>query len=115
MEILVAWGDKMSDKKTSDLIAGLLTAFSESISPGNLLTLSCLAFLDLSFVGFTFKQMKKVIDKTKAPLAHQHFLEWLKVPDSSPSSHLITCSRVSVNSVHQISLSKRSQLFVRSN
>ena len=34
MEIIVAWGDKMSDKKTSDLIAGLITALSESISPG---------------------------------------------------------------------------------
>jgi hypothetical protein len=45
MEILVAWGDKMSDKKTSDLIAGLLTAFSESISPGNLLFLSSLTAL----------------------------------------------------------------------
>jgi hypothetical protein len=41
MEILVAWGDKMSDKKTSDLIAALLTAFSESISPGLIENLDC--------------------------------------------------------------------------
>lgn len=75
MEILVAWGDKMSDKKTSDLIAALLTALSESISPGT----RVLPMSPVIYSGFTFKQMKKIIDKTKAPLAHQHFLDWLKV------------------------------------
>ena len=62
MEVIQAWGDKMADKKISDLICSVLTALSESVSP-----------------GFVVKQMKRVIDKTRAPLAHQNFLDWLKV------------------------------------
>mmetsp|Transcript_14415 Transcript_14415/g.21637 ORF Transcript_14415/g.21637 Transcript_14415/m.21637 type:complete len:2162 (-) Transcript_14415:214-6699(-) len=61
MEVIQAWGDKMADKKISDLICSVLTALSESVSP-----------------GFVVKQMKRVIDKTRAPLAHQNFLDWLK-------------------------------------
>ena len=29
--------------------------------------------------GFIVRRMKTVLDKSKAPTAHQHFLEWLKV------------------------------------
>lgn len=60
-------GDKLSDKKTKDLVGSLLTALSTALKP-----------------VFVVKRMKVVMDKTKAPLAHQYYLEWLKV------SNLIT-------------------------
>lgn len=58
-ELIKNFGD--SDKKTKELVNELLTALSESINP-----------------AFVVKRMKHVMDKSKAPLAHQHFLEWLK-------------------------------------
>ena len=60
-KLLENLGDKLSDKKTSGLVGTLLTALCEAISP-----------------VFVMKRMKTVMDKTKAPLAHQSFLEWLK-------------------------------------
>eukprot|EP01041_Mallomonas_annulata_P000127 gene127-202_t len=60
-ELINAFGDKLSDKKTKDLVFELLTGLSEAVGP-----------------GFVVKRMKTVLDKTKAPLAHQHYLEWLK-------------------------------------
>lgn len=51
-----------SDKKTKEPVDELLTALSESVSP-----------------AFVVKRMKVVMEKSKAPLAHQHYLEWLKV------------------------------------
>jgi hypothetical protein len=61
-ELIKNFGDKFSDKKTKEVVDSLLTALAETTSP-----------------GFVIKRMKVVMDKTKAPLAHQHFLEWLKV------------------------------------
>ena len=61
LEIIQAWGDKFSDKKGKDAFATLLTVLATAVSP-----------------SFCFKQMKKVMDKTKAPLGHQYFLEWVK-------------------------------------
>ena len=60
-ELIKAFGDKLSDKKTKDLVSTLLTSLSEAVGP-----------------GFVVKRMVSVLDKTKAPLAHQYFLEWLK-------------------------------------
>lgn len=60
--LLNAFGDKLSDKKTKDLVQSLLTALSECLGP-----------------SFIVKRMKLVMDKVKAPLGHQHYLEWLKV------------------------------------
>ena len=61
LEIILAWGDKFSDKKGKDAFGDLLTIMSGAVSP-----------------GFCIKQMKKAMDKTKAPLGHQYFLEWMK-------------------------------------
>ncbi len=60
-EIIRAFGDRFSDKKTQDISVALMTALSEVTSP-----------------AFVVKRMKVVMDKTKAPLAHQYFLEWVK-------------------------------------
>lgn len=60
-ELIKQFGDKLSDKKTKDLVQNLLTALSETISP-----------------MFVVKRMKSVMDKTKAPVAHQYYLEWMK-------------------------------------
>ncbi len=60
-ELMLNFGDKFNDKKTKDLVGALLTALCEAISP-----------------VFVFKRMSNVIEKSKAPLVHQHFLEWLK-------------------------------------
>ena len=54
-------GDKLSDKKTKDLVCSLLTALVGAVKS-----------------VFVVKRMKHVMDKTKAPLAHQYYLEWLK-------------------------------------
>ena len=63
--LLTHTGDKLSDKKTKDLVGSLLSALSSSVRP-----------------VFVVKRMQYVMDKTKAPLAHQHYLEWLKVRDT---------------------------------
>ena len=60
-ELLKHFGDKLSDKKTTELVTTLLTAIAEGVSP-----------------AFVVKRMKVVMDKVKLPLAHQNFLEWLK-------------------------------------
>lgn len=60
-ELIKHLGDKLSDKKIKDLIISLLTALSETINP-----------------TFVLKRMKFVMEKCKAPLGHQYFLEWLK-------------------------------------
>lgn len=57
-------GDKLSDKKTKDLVGSLLSALSAAVRP-----------------VFVVKRMQYVMDKTKAPLAHQYYLEWLKVSE----------------------------------
>lgn len=44
-----------------DLVGSLLTALSGALKP-----------------LFVVKRMKVVMDKSKAPLAHQYYLEWLK-------------------------------------
>ena len=54
-------GDKLSDKKTKDIVCSLLTALVGALKP-----------------VFVVKRMQFVMDKTKAPLAHQYYLEWLK-------------------------------------
>lgn len=51
----------MSDKKTKDLVCSLLTALTGALKP-----------------IFVVKRMQFVMDKTKAPIAHQYYLEWLK-------------------------------------
>jgi hypothetical protein len=60
-ELIKHLGDKLSDKKTKDVVGSLLTALSGALRP-----------------VFVVKRMKVVMDKTKAPLAHQYYLEWLK-------------------------------------
>lgn len=59
-ELIRSFGDKLSDRKTKEAVDELLTAFAEALGP-----------------NFVIKRMKAVMDKTKAPLAHQHYLEWL--------------------------------------
>ena len=61
-ELIKNFGDKMSDKKTKELVDSLLTALAACISP-----------------NFVVKRMKYVMDKAKAPVVHQYYLEWLKV------------------------------------
>lgn len=60
-ELIKQFGDKYSDKKTKDLVDELLTALCAAIQP-----------------SFVIKRMKVIMDKSKSPLAHQFFLEWLK-------------------------------------
>ena len=61
-ELLKHLGDKgLSDKKTRDLTFALLSALAAALKP-----------------AFVVKRMRAVMDKTKAPLAHQHYLEWVK-------------------------------------
>lgn len=60
-ELLRQFGDKLSDKKTKDGVQTLLTALTRCLGG-----------------GFVVKRMKVVMDKSKAPLVHQHYLEWLK-------------------------------------
>jgi hypothetical protein len=61
-ELLKHFGDKMSDKKNKELVWGLLTALSEAVT-----------------CAFVVKRMTAVMDKAKAPLAHEHYLQWMKV------------------------------------
>ena len=61
VEIVDAWGDKFSDKKGKDSLSDLLSALAGSVSP-----------------RFCIMQLKKVMDKVKAPVGRQNFLEWLK-------------------------------------
>ena len=65
-------GDKLSDKKTKDVVGSLLSALSSALRP-----------------VFVVKRMQFVMDKTKAPLAHQHYLEWLKVERGRGRSHSV--------------------------
>ena len=53
----------LSDKKTKDATGALMTAMATAtgLQP-----------------AFVVRRMRVVMDKTKAPLAHQHYLEWLK-------------------------------------
>lgn len=37
--------------------------------------------------GFVFKRINQLMDKIKAPAAHQVFLEWIKVSDIHYSIH----------------------------
>ena len=60
-ELIKQFGDKYSDKKTKELVDELLTALCTTLQP-----------------SFVVKRMKFIMDKTKAPLAHQFFLEWLR-------------------------------------
>lgn len=60
-ELIKNFGDKYADKKNKELLDSLLTALAETVGP-----------------AFVVKRMKFVMDKSKAPVAHQHFLEWLK-------------------------------------
>jgi len=60
-ELLRQFGDKLSDKKTKDGVQMLLSALARCLGG-----------------GFVVKRMKVVMDKSKAPLVHQHYLEWLK-------------------------------------
>ena len=63
-ELIKNFGDKLSDKKTKDPVCELLTALNECISP---------AFVVRRMVDGVLRE------KCVAPLAHQFFLEWLKV------------------------------------
>ena len=56
-ELIKQFGDKYSDKKTKELVDELLTAICTTLPP-----------------SFVVKRMKFVMDKTKAPLAHQFYL-----------------------------------------
>lgn len=92
MEVLRAWGDKIGDRKTKDGMETLLTALLETISAGvcSLLDSSSTYSNNLLLfivVGFVLKRMSQVLDKVKAPLAHQYYLEWLKkvVSDFGPA------------------------------
>lgn len=60
-ELIKALGDKFSDKKMAELVSSLLTGLAEAVGP-----------------GFVVKRMKSVLDKTKAPVAHENYLQWLK-------------------------------------
>jgi hypothetical protein len=60
--LLKTFGDKFTDKKTKDMVGSLLTAMGESLGP-----------------SFVVKRMQLVMDKVKAPLGHQYYLEWLKL------------------------------------
>ena len=60
-EVIKSFGDRFSDKKTLELASSLLTALCEATSP-----------------SFVIKRMKLVMEKAKAPAAHQGYLEWLK-------------------------------------
>jgi len=60
-DLLKNFGDKFGDKKTKEPTEALLLALSEAVSP-----------------AFVARRMKVVMDKTKLPLAHQYYLEWLK-------------------------------------
>jgi cytoskeleton-associated protein 5 len=60
-ELVKHFGDKYSDKRSKEMVDGLLTALVGATS-----------------AGFVVKRMKAVMDKTKAPQAHQSYLEWLK-------------------------------------
>lgn len=60
-ELIRAFGDKYSDKKTKEPVDELLTALCAAVQP-----------------SFVVKRMNHIMDKVKAPLAHQHYLEWLK-------------------------------------
>jgi hypothetical protein len=59
--LLKEFGDKLSDKKTKEPVETLLTALGEATS-----------------ASFVIRRMKVVMDKVKAPIAHQFYLEWLK-------------------------------------
>lgn len=59
--LLREFGDKLSDKKTSGLVCSLLTGLAEAINP-----------------SYVVKRMKHVLDKVKAPAAHETFLQWMK-------------------------------------
>ena len=59
-ELIRHFGDKLGDKKTKELVHKLLTSLSDCLSP-----------------QFVTRRMKGVLDKSKAPLVHQHYLEWL--------------------------------------
>lgn len=60
-ELMKSFGERFSDKKTQDVATALTTALCEATSP-----------------AFVVKRMKVVIEKVKAPSAHQGYLEWLK-------------------------------------
>lgn len=73
--LLKEFGDKLSDKKTKEPVEALLTALGEATSS-----------------VFVVRRMKVVMDKVKAPLAHQYYLEWLKqaIKDFGASSFPVT-------------------------
>lgn len=60
-ELIRSFGDRYSDKKTKEPVDELLSALCNAVQP-----------------AFVLKRMCHVMDKVKAPLAHQHYLEWLK-------------------------------------
>lgn len=61
-ELIKTFSDKLSDKKTQELVTVLLTTIAEATSP-----------------VFVMKRMIACLEKMKSPSAHQSFLEWLKV------------------------------------
>jgi hypothetical protein len=60
-ELIKNFGDKYSDKRSKEQVDGLLTALVSATS-----------------AIFVVKRMKAAMDKIKAPVAHQTYLEWLK-------------------------------------
>ena len=59
-DLMKNFGGSLSDKKTKEPVEALLTALAEATS-----------------ANFVTRRMKVVMDKAKAPLAHQAYLEWV--------------------------------------